>query len=316
MREVAPGGALLPGLLVGDVRQGARGPAERDDAVLPALARTASRRPTATSSRSTTASPTTFLPAPGYFSTTNAWSTSTPLIVRENGIVACKHAGGPRAAAAQGPERPDVHARRPARDLGRRGLDADRARSPRRGAARPTRTIDLLSVEARGGVVERDRAPPHARRRTRAGRRRATLEDGDRAGARATSLPEPPPWTVLTTEMAELLGLLAADGCVSRETGHDATSRTTTSACARGSRSSGRAASSARRDSWLGRSGFDPDATRSSTLNLTGADALGALAARAALHARRLQAGPAAGPQRRRATSTTRSSTATTPATG
>ena len=29
-------GALLPGLLVGDVRQGARGPADREDAVLPA----------------------------------------------------------------------------------------------------------------------------------------------------------------------------------------------------------------------------------------------------------------------------------------
>ena len=38
MREVAPGGPLLPGLLVGDVREGARGPAARDDAVLPALA--------------------------------------------------------------------------------------------------------------------------------------------------------------------------------------------------------------------------------------------------------------------------------------
>ena len=33
-----PRGALLPGLELGDVRQGARGPADRDDALLPALA--------------------------------------------------------------------------------------------------------------------------------------------------------------------------------------------------------------------------------------------------------------------------------------
>ena len=33
-----PGGALLPGVELGDVRQGARGPADRGDAVLPALA--------------------------------------------------------------------------------------------------------------------------------------------------------------------------------------------------------------------------------------------------------------------------------------
>ena len=38
MREVVPGGALLPGVLERDVRQGARDAADRGDAVLPALA--------------------------------------------------------------------------------------------------------------------------------------------------------------------------------------------------------------------------------------------------------------------------------------
>ena len=38
MREVVPRGALLPGQLLGDVRQGPRGPADREHAVLPALA--------------------------------------------------------------------------------------------------------------------------------------------------------------------------------------------------------------------------------------------------------------------------------------
>ena len=51
-----PGCALLPGLLVGDVRQGARGPAERGHARSTRAAPTAWRRRTATSSRSTTAS--------------------------------------------------------------------------------------------------------------------------------------------------------------------------------------------------------------------------------------------------------------------
>ena len=38
VREVVPGDALLPGVLERDVRQGARDAADRDDAVLPALA--------------------------------------------------------------------------------------------------------------------------------------------------------------------------------------------------------------------------------------------------------------------------------------
>ncbi len=49
-------GALLPGLVVGDVRQGARGPADARRRRSTRAARTAWRRPTATSSRSTTAS--------------------------------------------------------------------------------------------------------------------------------------------------------------------------------------------------------------------------------------------------------------------
>ena len=59
MREVCPEARFYQASLERDVRQGARGAADRDDAVLPALARTAWPRSTATSSRSTTASPTT-----------------------------------------------------------------------------------------------------------------------------------------------------------------------------------------------------------------------------------------------------------------
>ena len=71
IREVCPRGALLPGLLERDVRQGPRGAADRADAVLPALARTASRRPTGTSSPSTTARATTCTRPAGSSSTTS-----------------------------------------------------------------------------------------------------------------------------------------------------------------------------------------------------------------------------------------------------
>ena len=63
---------LLPGLVVGDVRQGARDAADRADAVLSRARPTAWPRRTATSSRSTTASPTASLPSPESSSTTRA----------------------------------------------------------------------------------------------------------------------------------------------------------------------------------------------------------------------------------------------------
>jgi GDPmannose 4,6-dehydratase len=75
-----------------------------------------------------------------------------------------------------------------------------------------------LSIEARAGVVgvtahhnmldsDDDVA------------RAAELEEGDQLKL-AESLPEPLPWTVLTIELAELLGALAGDGYVSRDGRH------------------------------------------------------------------------------------------------
>src|SRR5213080_4322613 len=76
---------------------------------------------------------------------------------------------------------------------------------------------DPLSIEARGGVVavtahhnmllSDDGVVPAAE-----------LETGDDLKL-ATSLPEPVPWTVLTTELAELLGALVGDGHISAD-GH------------------------------------------------------------------------------------------------
>ena len=71
IRSVDPGDPLLPGLVLGDVRQGARGAAERADALLTRARPTAWPRSTATTSPSTTASPTACSPSPGSSSTTS-----------------------------------------------------------------------------------------------------------------------------------------------------------------------------------------------------------------------------------------------------
>ena len=75
--------ALLPGLLVGDVREGAGGPAARDRRPSTRARPTAWPRPTATSSRSTTASRTTFSPARGSFSTTKAERRGLEFVTRK-----------------------------------------------------------------------------------------------------------------------------------------------------------------------------------------------------------------------------------------
>jgi GDPmannose 4,6-dehydratase len=76
---------------------------------------------------------------------------------------------------------------------------------------------DLLSIEARGGAVT---VTAHHlmldRERNEAPARRLTTTDGV---ALAASMPAPPQWTCVTQEMAEFLGLMAADGYVDRD-GH------------------------------------------------------------------------------------------------
>jgi GDPmannose 4,6-dehydratase len=73
----------------------------------------------------------------------------------------------------------------------------------------------LLSIEARGGhvtvtahhqMLDADRVP----------RRADAIGEGDRV-AICDGFPEAPNWSVMTEEMAELLGLLCADGWIERE---------------------------------------------------------------------------------------------------
>jgi GDPmannose 4,6-dehydratase len=116
----------------------------------------------------------------------------------------------------------------------------------------------LLSIESRAGVVEAT-AHHHMLDADFDDLRADALEEGDRL-ALAEEMPEPPVWTVLTDEMAELLGLLAADGWVDRA-GKSA-SFTNNEQLLRG-----RVAQLWARCftgtsfEWEGRSGFDPDAT-------------------------------------------------------
>jgi GDPmannose 4,6-dehydratase len=128
----------------------------------------------------------------------------------------------------------------------------------------------ILSIEARGGQVEVT-AHHHVIGSERLILRADEVGEGDRL-ALADDFPEPSEWTAMTDEMAELLGLLAADGYVSRDgnqasfTNNDPNLRTRVaelwSRCfLKGSRG------------WSGRSGFSDK--RVGKLSLNGAGAVG-----------------------------------------
>ena len=76
----------------------------------------------------------------------------------------------------------------------------------------------LLAIEARGGVVEVT-AHHHMLDADREQVLAGDVEAGDRV-ALGEELPETPSWSVVTEELAELLGLLCADGYVRRDGPH------------------------------------------------------------------------------------------------
>ena len=293
-----PRGALLPGVVERDVRQGPRGPADRVDA------------------RSTRARPYGVAKVYGHFITVNyresydlhatsgmlfnheCLCATVPLLVRHNGFVEVVTPADLVPLRAQGPERPELHARAAAGDLGRRRLDRDHGHHGDAPAGRPIPTTSCCRSRPAAGVVAGDRPPPHARRRPR-GRPRPRRRAGDHGLRSPIGGPSPQDWTAVTPELAELLGLLAADGCVAADDDHVRLRQQRRVAARSGSPSCGR------RSSWGGaqastlRSGLQPGGARRAPAADRGADA-GRMAARAALHAHRPQAGPAARPQRRR----------------
>ncbi|CAN5522948.1 hypothetical protein BH20ACT19_BH20ACT19_06910 [soil metagenome] len=138
----------------------------------------------------------------------------TPVMVRENGVQAVRT---PEDLVPLRPEGPSVQAFEPPAGLevwdGEEWTGVTAITATRRRPRDPDHR--LLAIEARGGVV--DVTAHHTmldadRDEVRAG----DLQTGDRL-ALCEYLPEPSNWTAITEAMAELLGLMVADGWVGRE---------------------------------------------------------------------------------------------------
>jgi GDPmannose 4,6-dehydratase len=125
----------------------------------------------------------------------------------------------------------------------------------------------LLSIQSRAGVVE---ATAHHTMLTAELEevRADSLEEGDRL-ALCDEMPEPAMWTAVTTEMAELLGFMAADGYISRDGARACFTNNDPALRHRVAHLWSRALLGTSHE-WTGRSGWDEDATVGK-LNLNGA---------------------------------------------
>jgi GDPmannose 4,6-dehydratase len=143
-------------------------------------------------------------------------SETTPLMVREDGFVGVKAVADLVPLRRKGRSVQTFEPRRLLEVWDGSGWTEVRAIT----ATRRRRTDpdhELLSIEARGGVVEV--TAHHAMLDADFEPVRADgVADGDSL-ALADELPEVTPWTVLPANLAELLGYLAADGYVSRDGG-------------------------------------------------------------------------------------------------
>ncbi|HEX6459981.1 MAG TPA: GDP-mannose 4,6-dehydratase [Thermoleophilaceae bacterium] len=141
-------------------------------------------------------------------------SSSTPLMVRENGVFAIRTPADLVPYRRRGPSSQTFEPS----GLLEIWAGEDWTRVTAITATRRRRTDpdhELLSIETRGGVVQ---ATAHHTMldATGEGVRAADVEEGDELYV-TDELPEAPIWTAVTNELAELLGLLAADGFVARD---------------------------------------------------------------------------------------------------
>jgi GDPmannose 4,6-dehydratase len=129
----------------------------------------------------------------------------------------------------------------------------------------------LLCIQARGGVIDatahhtmldNERAPVRA----------ADVQEGDEL-AIANWMPNAPGWTAISSEMAELLGLLAADGHVSRDGGQVRLTNNDLLIRGRAMELWSRVFLGQSRE-WTGTSGFDADASVEA-VNFSGAHTIG-----------------------------------------
>ena len=150
---------------------------------------------------------------------------TTPLCVRENGVLSVKTAADLVALRRKGPS---VQAFEPGGLTeiwdGHQWTPITAITATRRRASDPDHV--LLAVETRSGVVETT-AHHHLLDDDRDVVLARDVDEGDRLALRGDGLfleddaPDHLPWSSVTPELAELLGLLAADGYVGRD-GHGA----------------------------------------------------------------------------------------------
>jgi GDPmannose 4,6-dehydratase len=135
----------------------------------------------------------------------------TPLIVRENGVVAVRTAGDLMPLRRKGPSTQTHHT-----DSLVEVWDGESWSTVTAITATRRRRTDpdhrLLSIEARAGVVEVT-AHHHMLDADRETMPACEVEAGTRL-ALAEAMPKPQNWTAVTPEMAEFLGLMVADGHV------------------------------------------------------------------------------------------------------
>ena len=193
-------------------------------------------------------------------------ASSTPLLVREDGVIAVRTPVDLMPLVRKGPST-QAHAPRSLLEIwdGERWTPVTAITATRRRSADPAHA--LLSVEARGGVVV---ATAHHR-----------LLDADAGEVAARdvaagdtlrlwpSVPGPMEWTAVAPELAELLGLLAADGHVSADAGKVRFTNNDAALRARVGQLWSRCFLGKSRG-WTGVSGFDPDQSVQA-LDLTGA---------------------------------------------
>jgi GDPmannose 4,6-dehydratase len=194
----------------------------------------------------------------------------TPLIVRQLGNVAVKTPADLVALRRKGPSVQSFVPNNVVEVWDGEGWTYVRAIT----ATRRRRTDpdhELLSIQARGGVVETtahhtmlddERAPVKA----------SDVREGDEL-AIANWMPNAPGWSAIAPELAELLGLLAADGHVSRDGCQVRLTNNDLMVRSRASELWSRVFLGDSRE-WVGTSGFDVD-TSVGAVNFTGANTVG-----------------------------------------
>jgi GDPmannose 4,6-dehydratase len=129
---------------------------------------------------------------------------------------------------------------------------------------------ELLSIQARGGVV--DVTAHHTMLDSDAQEVKARDVEADDELLLCDEMPDPPVWTAVTDELAELLGLLVADGYVGRDGTQICFTNNDPELRLRVARLWSKTFLGTGHE-WDGRSGWDPDATVGK-LNLNGARSL------------------------------------------